>query len=41
MNTTINHLDLTLIDYFTRTSLVVQWLRLHTPTVRDTGLIPG
>ena len=23
------------------TSLVVQWLRLHTPNARDLGLIPG
>ena len=25
----------------TGTSLVVQWLRLHTPKVRDLGLTPG
>ena len=25
----------------TGTSLVVQWLRLHTPNIRDLGLTPG
>ena len=29
-------------DYgLTRTSLVVQWLRLHAPNAGDPGLIPG
>ena len=28
-------------EYGNKTSLAVQWLRLHTPLTGDTGLIPG
>ena len=29
------------VKYISGTSMVVQWLRLHTPTAGDLGSIPG
>ena len=43
MNQTLTSIRRTYMnqEYGNKTSLAVQWLRLHTPLTGDTGLIPG